>query len=221
MSGVVFDAEGTAFWEQDGNFSQITRDSDGDYLINDEAGDSYVLDANTVNAALLEESGDYVTRGEFYQGVAAASVPQPDLEELEAQAQAEEDAEAIAEEDAQWLTELGENIHFLEHRLGEPLSDEERNAIYEDASKNGHTDPASSLEEHWAERSTSDGRRRLAAKAAQEAMDAARERDAEDAELAEHEDPDPVREMEPREGLIRAVEDSQVQAAAQEAQENE
>ena len=220
MSGVEFDEEGTAYWEEGGSYFPITIDEDSDYVIHDGDGAAYVLDPGTVDAALEGGGEDYVTRAEFYRGVAESSTPQPspaDLLAWEAQAEAEADAQVIAEEDAGWQAALGENMNLLEHRLGEKLTDEERNAIYEDAAKNGHTDPVPALTDLWAERSTSDGRRRLAAKAAQESMDAGREQDAEDAEWAEYEEPDPVQDMEPREALAIAARDSMDESEIEEA----
>ena len=87
MSGVAFDEEGIAYWQDDsGNNFPITTDEDGDYVIHDGDGEAYVLDDTVVDAALESyiDPADYVTRGEFYQGVTDMFAPQPDPAELAA-----------------------------------------------------------------------------------------------------------------------------------------
>jgi hypothetical protein len=98
-----------------------------------------------------------------------AMYPPPDPAELERQI-ADEEAQARAEEDANWAAALAENINLVEHRLGQKLTAEERQAIFEDAAKNGHIDPVPALVNYRADLSTPEGRRELMAKVARESL---------------------------------------------------
>ncbi len=217
MGVVAFDQEGAAYWRDDvGNTYPVEQDADNDYIVRDQDGGVYVLPADEVDAALAESpqwSPDALDRlDRIEQGVAQWFEPQPDPAELAAQAAAiegEYEAQLRAEQDVEWTTALAENINQAEHRLGKTLSAEEREAVYKDAAKTGGLDVTTPLENYWDDRSTSDGRRKLAKEAAEESMAAAQEQDAEDAEFEESLGPDPVRDMEPREGLKAAVEASQ------------
>ena len=125
---------------QDGGWSwPILEDGDGDYFVQDDDGTPHFLDTDTVDSALgsYTDPADYVSR-EFYEQVNALSEPQPDPAEVEARRPSRKPkyaAQARAEQDAEWTTALAENMNLIEHRIGQKLTEEERAAIYKDASK--------------------------------------------------------------------------------------